>query len=424
MSNRLIKTGLLLAGVLLMGASPGADDATLRGLIEEALKNSPEISASLSRIEAAKYRVPQAGSLPDPMFMFGYQNEGFNRYTYGEEQGSQWMFTASQQFLFPGKRGLKRDMVSRDVEGLEAMHELLRLKTTARVKEIYFDLFLAYKNIELIADKRNIFARIEELTLARYAAGRVMQQEVLMAQTEKYMLLEKEEMLKQKIQSLEAMLSATLGRQSAMALPEPPEPAFRIFSLGIDEAVNIALAHSPEIKYRSKMIEAAEIKHSMTKKEYFPDFAITAGYYNRANDFKDMWCATATINIPLYFLTKQQPAVAEAKANISSSRQELEAVKLMLTAAVKDNYSMIRSSEKLMDIYKSGLIPRNRQDVEQALSGYNTGRTEAIVVISRAKNLLDYELLYWNQFVEREKAIARLQSIVADSDQSAGGDNK
>ena len=40
-----------------------------------------------------------------------------------------------------------------------------------------------------------------------------MQQEVLMAQTEKYMLLEKEEMQKQKIQSLEAMLNATVGRE-------------------------------------------------------------------------------------------------------------------------------------------------------------------------------------------------------------------
>ena len=421
--NNLKKIGLLLAAFLLMGASPDADDATLRGLIEEALKNSPEIQASLSRIEAAKYRVPQAGSLPDPMFMFGYQNEGFDRYSYGEEQGSQWMFSASQQFLFPGKRTLKEDMVKRDVEGMEAMHELLKLKTVTRVKELYYDLFLAHKNIDLIADKRHILVSIEELTLTRYTAGKAMQQEVLMAQAEKYMLLEKEEMLKQKIQSLEAMLSAVLGRQNANALPNPSEPAYKVFPLSIEEAVDMALKRSPEVKYRSKMIETAEIKHSMAKKEYYPDFAITGGYYNRKNDFKDMWSATATINIPLYFLTKQKPAVMEAKVNISSARQELAAVKLMIAAAVKDNYSMLRSSEKLMDIYKTGLIPKNRQDVEQALSGYNTGRTEVVVVISRAKNLLDYELLYWSQFVEREKAIARLQAI-AGFDQSAGGESK
>ena len=409
---------------LLMGAAAGANDATLRGLIAEALKNSPDIQASSARIEAAKFRVPQAGSLPDPQVSFGYQNEGFDRYSYGQEQGSQWMFSASQQFLFPGKRTLKEDMVKRDVEGMEAMHELLKHKTAARIKELYYDLFLAHKNIELLQDKRDIFAHIEELTTARYAAGKAMQQEVLMAQTEKYMLLEKEEMLKQKIQSQEAMLSATLGRQKVEAMPNPSEPAYKLFSLSADDAVDMALARSPEIKYRSKMIEAAEVKELMAKREYFPDLAISAGYYNRSGDYKDMWSAAATINIPIYFLTKQKPAVAEARANINSAKQELAAVKLMLAAAVKDNYSMLRSAEKLMDIYKSALIPKNSQDLEQALTNYSTGKADASAVISRLKTLLDYETLYWGQLVEREKAIARLQAITAQFDQPAGGEKK
>jgi outer membrane protein, heavy metal efflux system len=424
MPNRLAKIILLLAALLLVAVAPAHGDAALDTLIAEALKNSPDIQASSARIEAARLRVPQAGSLPDPQLSFGYQNEGFDRYSYGQEQGSQWMFSASQQFLFPGKRALKEDMVKRDVEGMEAMHELLQHKTAARVKELYYELFLAHKNIDLIADKRNVFDNIEELTLARYAAGKAMQQEVLMAQAEKYMLLEKEEMLKQKIQSLEAMMSAVLGREKADTIPKPSEPVYKLFSLSADEAVDKALTHSPEIKYRSKMIEAAELKHSMAKREYLPDFAITAGYFNRAGDFKDMWNASATINIPLYFLTKQKPAVAEARANISSAKRELAAVKLMLTAAVKDNYSMLRSSEKLMDIYKSGLIPKNSQDLEQALTNYSTGKADASAVISRLKTLLDYETLYWGQLVEREKAIARLQAIVAQFDQPVEGGNK
>ncbi len=212
MSNRFLKLWLLFFGVFLIAASGVQRDPVLDNLIDEALKNSPEIQASQARIEAARLRIPQSGSLPDPTFMFGYQNEGFDRYSYGEEQGSQWMFSATQQFLFPGKRALKEEMTRRDAESLEAMHELLKLKTVARVKELYYDLFLAYKNIDLLQDKRDVFIRIEDLTLARYAAGKAMQQDVLMAQTEKYMLLEKEEMLKQKVQSLEAMLRAAIGR--------------------------------------------------------------------------------------------------------------------------------------------------------------------------------------------------------------------
>jgi outer membrane protein TolC len=411
MSVKTMHTFILAIAFFLLGASAFAGELKISDLTQEALKNSPEIQASLSKIEAARYRVPQARSLPDPMFTFGYQNEGFDRYTYGEEQGSQWMFSASQQFLFPGKRALKGEMVQRDVESMEAMHELLKLKTVARVKELYYDLFLAYKNIDLIKDKRNLFLRIEDLTLARYAAGRAIQQEVLMAQTEKYMLLEKEEMFKQKIQSLEAMLRAAIGREDATTLGRPGDRVYQPFYLDAGGAVKTALSNSPEIKARNKIIEAADTKLRMAQKEYYPDFSINASYFNRSGDFKDIWSATATINIPLFFKTKQEPAVREAKASYSQAKQELEAVKLMISAAIQDNFSMLRSSETLMDLYTNGLIPKNTQDVDLALTEYTNGRTDLIVVISRLKTLLDYESLYWNQFVEREKAIARLQAI-------------
>jgi outer membrane protein TolC len=418
------KTLIFFMIAFLLGTSASAQELKLSDLVDEALRNNQDIRASQARIEAAKYRIPQSKSLPDPMFMFGYQNEGFDRYTYGEMQGAQWMFSASQMFPFPGKRSLKGEMAARDAESLEAMHDLLKLRTAARVKELYFDLFLAHRNIDLLQDRRALFVRVEELTLARYAAGKAMQEEVLMAQTEKYMLLEKEEMFKQKIRSLEAMLHAAIGREKGPPLGRPVDPGYQPFLLDADEAFRLALIHSPEIKARDKMIEAAGAKVQMARKEYFPDFTVNASYFSRTGEFKDMWSATTTINIPLYYKTKQEPAVLEAEAFLNQAKQELEAVKLMVSAAVQDNHSMIRSSDKLMDLYKTGLIPKNTQDVELALSGYATGRTEAIVVISRLKTLLDYETLYWVQFTEREKAIARLQAITEGLTAGPGGEKK
>ncbi len=422
MSVKTLRKFILTIAVLLLGSSSFAQELKLSDLVDEALKNNPDILASRAKIEASKHRIPQSKSLPDPLLSFGYQNEGFRRYTYGEEPNSQWMFSASQQFLFPGKRALKGEMAARDAESIEAMHELLKLRTTARVKELYYDLFLAYKNIDLLKDKRDLFVRIEDLALARYASGRAMQQEVLMAQTEKYMLLEKEEMFKQKIQSQEAMLRATIGRQKRLSMGRPIEPVFQPFIITVDEALQMAEKNSPEIKARTKMIEAADTKVLMARKEYYPDFNIAATYFNRSGDFVDMWSAIATINIPLYFKTKQEPALMEAKASLAQAKQELEAVKLMIAAAIQDNFSMLKSSEKLMDLYKNGLIPKNSQDVDSALTGYATGRTEAIVVISRLKTLLDYEILYWGQFVEREKAIARLHAITEGLASTTGGE--
>jgi hypothetical protein len=64
-----------------------------------------------------------------------------------------------------------------------------------------------------------------------------------------------------------------------------------------------------------------------------------------------------------------------------------------------------------MKLYKEGLIPKTNQDVQLAFSSYVTGKVDALTVITRIKNLLDYDLLYWSRLVEREKAIARLHAF-------------
>jgi outer membrane protein TolC len=386
-------------------------ELVLDQVIDETLKNNHEIISAEARLAAAGYKIPQATSLPDPMFMFGYQNEGWERYTYGEMQGAQWMFSASQMFPYPGKLSLKGQMASKEAEGLETAYQGLKLRTVEKAKEIYFDLFLNYKNLDLTQDRKLLFSRIEDAALARYSSGMGLQQEVLMAQTEKYMLLEKEEMLKQKIQSTEAMLNLSLGRDVTAALGRPADQPGTDMPESMEDLLNIHVNQSPFVQGREKMVAAAALKVRMAEKEYYPDFTINAGYFKRAREFEDMWSLTTTINLPIFYRTKQRQAVLEAKALLAEAEHEVLAMRSMLSSTIRDNYSMMKSAERLMALYKDGLIPKTRQDFDAALSGYTSGKTEAIAVISRLKALIDVESLYWGQFVEREKAIARLRTM-------------
>ncbi len=409
----------LVVGVVLFivsGRTAAADEAlNLQSLIDDALKNNREIQAAEARWKAATYRIDQATSLPDPLVSFGYQNEGWNRYTYGQMQGSQRMYGLSQTFPFPGKRSLRGEAASSDAGSFEASYQSVRFKTIATVKELFYELFLAYKDLGLISGKTALFSRIEDAALARYSSGLTSQQEVLMAQTEKYMLLEKETMLKQKIQSLEAMLNNAVGREVSSPLGRPLEPGPSVFTHSMDELMTMAYANSPELQSREKMMASSKTQVQLAQKEYYPDFTVAANVFQRTGEFQDMWSVTATINIPLFFHKKQQ-AVAEAKSLSYSAQSELEATKLMLSSSIRDNYSMLATTEKLMGLYKTGLIPKTYQDFQLALSGYVSGKTEAITVINRLKALLDYETLYWGQFVEREKAVARIEAITGITD--------
>jgi outer membrane protein TolC len=411
-TRMLLLFALIACQIPLTAALHAADDPLyLNDLIEEGLKNSPDILASQARTQAAGYRISQAKSLPDPMFMFGYQNEGFQRLTIGEAENAMGMSSLSQMFLFPGKRALKGEMAASDAESLAALSNGTKLRVTAQIKILYYDLFFAHKSIDILKDRAEFFSRIEDAAAARYASGMGSQQEALMAQTEKYMLLEKEEMQLQRIQALQGMLNTTVGRDVNSPLGRPLEPGYTPFSAGLEELVRMAYDHSPEVKSKKKMVEGAEAKVRMAKKEYYPDITIGASYFPRTQGMPDMWNLTATINLPIYYKTKQRQAVLEAQSGLSEAKREVQATELMLSSNVRDSFSMLQAADRLMRLYNEGLIQKASQDVQLAFSGYVTGKAEILTVITRIKNLLDFDILYWNQFAEREKAIARLHAF-------------
>ena len=406
----------LLFVMLLVFLSPQnapavSDRLVLHDLIKEVLKYNPEILSSAARMKAAEHKIPQVRSLPDPMFMVGYQNEGWEKYTYGKESGAKWMFSASQMFPYPGKLSLRGEMTSRDAEGQKALAEAVKLKNISNIKVLYFDLFLFYKDIDLIRDKEVLFEKIEDAALSRYSTGMAMQQDVLLSQAEKYMLMEKEEMLKQKIESTGALLNAAIGKGANSPLARPAELTASSLNTDIEQLISMAVENSPELTVKQKMLDSARVKHQVAEKEYYPDFTVTGTYEKRGGNFMDMWSLTTAVNIPVFYKNKQRQAVSEAKANMEEAEHEMEAVKLMISSAVKDNYSLLKTAERLMDLYKNGLIPKTYQEFEAVLAGYISGKGETSSVIARLKSLIDFEMLYWGQFVEREKAIARLDAL-------------
>ncbi|MBF0538273.1 MAG: TolC family protein [Nitrospirae bacterium] len=403
---------IVVAGLLAVALPLSAEDASLDALIQEALQNNHDVLMAESKVSTSRFRTPQASTLPDPMVMFGYQNEGWNRYSYGQMSGAQWMFSVSQMFPFPGKLALREQMTIKDTEALQAAVHSVRLKTAARVKELYYDLFLTYKEIGLIKDRMALFSRIEDAALSRYSSGMGQQIDVLMAQTEKYMLIERQEMQRQKMHAIEGMLNSTLGRQDINTpIARPGDISPTPYAHPMEEALRAAFEHSPDVLSKTREAEGAQVKVSMAKREYYPDINVNASVAKRAGEFEDMWSLTATVNVPIFYRTRQRMAVSEARSMLSESQHDVEAIKTMIASTIREDYTMLQAADKLIELYKNALIPRTYQDFEVALSAYVTGKVEAITVLTPLKSLLDYESLYFRQVVEREKAIARLEAI-------------
>ncbi len=378
-------------------------------LIEIALKENHDLLMARSGIDISEYRIPQAGTLPDPMVMIGYENEGWSGYTYGEMPGARWVFSVSQTFPWPGKLSTKEMVLKKESESFKSTYERIRLNVIEELKIKYYELLFAYKSLDAIAEKIKLLERLEEIAGSRYSFGMAPLSEVIMAQTERYMAMEQEIMQRQRIKALEAMINALTGREPSSPLGIPEE---RFTEKGLDGADLFEIAmDSPDIKEIKNLIEAREYKFKGAGLEFYPDLTLSAQVSLKPEPYEDMWMLSLSFNIPLFYRTKQKNMVLETRAEMEEAQHRLEALKQMLRANIIDTLSMLRASEELIGLYRDAFIPKAEQALEASLSAYRTGKIELTQVIKAANSLVDYRLNYWRQVIEREKAFARLERL-------------
>lgn len=395
-------------------APAAAPPMLLEDLIKEGLQNSPELKMYKAGAQAATHKIPQVKSLPDPVFMFGYQNEGWSRYTLGEFQGSQWIFSATQAFPFPGKLKLRGEAAGDEAQGAKSSFDSARLNLIAKIQELYYAVFLDYRDLDILKDNRTLLNRVEDAALARYSSGQGQQEEVLMVQSEKYMLLEKEQMAKQKLDEDLAAFASVLGRDSAEGLGRPADEPGRL--PGVDKASVLAgLDASPELKMKKEIVEAARARLAIARREYYPDFSVTGSVYKRGGEFMDMWSLTTAVNVPIFYRTKQREGVEEAEAYLEQATDDLQAARNALASELAGSVSVLQSARTISDLDIQVLMAKTREDLEAALAGYVAGKIDETTVVSRFKVHIEHELTYWQQIVDGYKAASRIAAITGNN---------
>ena len=156
----------------------------LNELISEALKNNPNIQASYNAWQAANSRVPQAGSLPDPMLGFNLMNLPVNSFDFNQEPMTGKQVSLMQIFPFPGKLGLREKIADETAHISEMQHQELRNQLVRNIKLIYYDLYYNERAIEISQKNRALMNQFTQIAETRYRVGKGIQQDVLKSQVE------------------------------------------------------------------------------------------------------------------------------------------------------------------------------------------------------------------------------------------------
>jgi len=402
---------------------PAIDNATtvkrstpikLQALIEEAIGQNPEIKTMQRSFDMMRARIPQAKALPDPMLNVGYMGNAVPIPPFDIQKGdpsSGRFFSFSQEIPFPGKLALKGRMANVDAEAEWWNYEQVRLNVVAEVKDAYFDLVYIYKSIETLTRNKDLLVKFAKIAEASYSVGKGIQQDVLKAQVEISKLTDQLITLEQRRQVTEARLNSLLFREPETTVGEPEEIKPQEFTYTLTQLVDAALTNYPALKAQRRRIDREQINIQFAKKEFYPDFSVGVTYINRPG-MPEMYGASVGVKIPLYFWQKQRPALAEATASAAAERERLESITTLLFFKIKDRYLAATAAGRLVKLYGTTIIPQSTLSLESAIAGYEAGKVDFLTLLDNLVTLRNYELSYYEQLSNVEKAIAALEPLV------------
>ncbi len=384
----------------------------LEALVQEALENNPGVQSALRRVEAWRRRVPQARSFPDPMLGVGWMG---NLTPFDVQEGDPSSFrsiTAMQKIPFPGKLKLRGQIAGREAEAAWWDYETIRRRVAAQVKVTYYDYFYYHQAIEITRKDKDLLGKLAQIAEVRYQVGKGIQQDVLRAQVELSRILQRLTVLEQQEKTTQVRLNTLLYRQPDAPLPPPAALEQSQLTYSLESLYQLARENDTGLQREQQMIERNQLAVNLARKEFYPDLSIGYMYQNRPL-MPEMHGVTFSINIPVFYKSKQREGVNEATLELLSARRSRDNRETVLSFEVKQHYLAAKAADELARLYSQAIVPQSSLALDSALAAYEVGSVDFLTVLDSFITVLDYEINYYRERSNYQIALARLEPLVS-----------
>jgi cobalt-zinc-cadmium efflux system outer membrane protein len=411
---------LLLLSLLCMFKPAVAEEAgtgeNLARLIDTALANNPEIKSSEARWQMFRNRVQHEGRLEDPMLMLKIQNgivtDPFN---FRKDGMTQKVIGISQQLPYWGKRGLREEVAAMEADSYRWAVEERKLELTRMVKETFYQLYFIDKSLEIVDRNVRILDDFTTLAETRYSVGQGAQQDVFKAQVERSKMLDLRITLEGQRKSLQANLNALLYRPADTPVGRIPEPEIKPLALSPAELKGVAIDHRPLLKSLNALIGKGQAGNKLAEKEFYPDFTVSLEYMQRDRvgdePGNDMYSLGVTFNLPVYRHHRHE-MLAEADATVRMAAEELNSLKNSIDSGISDILAQLERRRKLVELYRTGIIPQAEQSLESAVIGYRVNKVDFLTLLDSRMTLFNYEREIYDSLADYQMKKAQLEALV------------
>jgi cobalt-zinc-cadmium efflux system outer membrane protein len=383
----------------------------LEDLVREALRKNPAVQSALHTVEAQRRRVPQAKTLPDPMVGVGWEGNIRPFSVQSGDPSSYRAVTASQQLLYPGKLKLRGEIASKEADAASSDLEAVRRRVTADVKTAYFEYWFYDKARQTTLKDKDLLTKLSQIAEARYKVGKGIQQDVLRSQVEISLLLQRLTVLQQQRNTSQARLNTLLARGPEAPLPPAENIERSPLNYSLDDLYRLARQNDPGLRREEQMIERNQLAVNLAQKDYYPDMSVAYMYQQRPM-MTDMHGMSFTVNIPVFYKSKQREEVRQATEERLSAESSRDNRENELNFELKQQYLAVKASDELLRLFSEGVVPQSSLALESSMSAYQVGTVDFLSVLGNFSTVLNYEIDYYRELANYQSSLARMESMV------------
>ena len=384
---------------------------SLRIALDEALAKNLDLAALRAQIQVTRERPAQERSLAPPMLEGTIWQWPVN--SINPANTNMYMFMVGQDLPGRGKRELRAAVAEKDIALAETDVTIRSRQVVNEVKQAYAMLFIARKATEVHLASVELLRQIADVSQAKYATGRISQQDVLKPVVELSKLHGDLLMLDEQAGIAAARLNVLLARPPESAIGPLTEPIEQRLLPAPAELQRLALDHQPELQRAHLEIERAEAELASAKREYKPDFTVQGGYLLMPNQ-TDAWLARVGVTWPRapWSHDKISAHVTEHIAASKAAKARERAIENMVQLAVQEAYVRATSAQNRAALLRTTILPQAQQTLDVSRVAYQTDRLDFQAVIDNQRTLLDAQLGYVRALSEFEQATADLERAV------------
>ncbi len=394
-------------------------NSQIEAVVAEAVERNPSVIAAREHYEAQGKMPIQAATLPDPEVSLQQLTVGGPKPFEGYETSDFFYtgFGATQEIPWPDKLRLRSDAASRDAEIAKQQYEEARRDIVEKVRENCFELFFLGQRIALLGASRDQLSDIARFAEDQYRLGKGQQADLIKAQLAATAVLKEIEMSRQEMAQRQVTLKSILGRDMDTRNIEITALAPTVISSGIgrDRLIELAAQNPTTVRMAEADANKSDISLKLAQEDYVPDFSAGYSYQKTGPGFRDYYMLSLGAKIPLYFWRKQKPAVEQAALERESARERLRASKLDAASEVDRDWISLKTQERVMNLYREGLLPQAHATFESAMASYRTGRVDFQTLLSAAVDQLNMNEEYYRALTDREIAIARIEQMIGEN---------